>query len=270
MYNKYAAKTYTLDYCVLRMANHDDGEVTALGKQRESAEIVKNRILKVATELFAQHGVDGVGIRRIAAEAGINHALIIRYFGSKDNLVSEILQREISKLTTSYPVKHADNPAQTLANLRSILLYTLSADRDTMKLIVRFGLDGLPQEAYLNGANDRAANLIARWIASQQAKRDDPSLPDARLVSLIVVGALFSSVSIGPWLLSSVGLPQEEFAERIADIVDVAIWMIARAIGLPPEACAAAVAEPLAFAPAQPQPEDGTAFAATDCKRKPR
>ena len=210
-------------------------EVTELARQRESSEVVKDRILKVSTELFAKYGVNGVGIRRIAEEAGINHALIIRYFGSKDNLVAEILQREISKLTTSYPVRHQDQPTQTLANLRGILLHTLISDRDSMKLIVRFGLDGLPQEAYIGGANERAANLIAKWIASQQARQPDKTLPDPRFVALTVVGSLFSLASIGPWLLSSVGLPQEDFEKRLADIVDTAVWMLARAVGLPPE-----------------------------------
>lgn len=210
-------------------------EVTELPKQRESSEVVKDRILKVATELFAQYGVNGIGIRRIADEAGINHALIIRYFGSKDNLVSEILQREIAKLVKNYPVKYADNPLQTLANLRKILRHTLVADRDTMKLIVRFGLDGLPQESYIGGVNERAANIIAKWVASQQVKQPDKNLPDPKLVSLVIAGAMFSLVSIGPWLLTSVGLPQEDFEKRTGDIVDTAVWMLARAIGLPPE-----------------------------------
>ncbi len=207
-----------------------------MAKQRESSEVVRDRILTVATGLFAEHGVNGIGIRRIADEAGINHALIIRYFGSKDKLVAEILQREISKLATSYPPNPGYTPVQVLANLRKILLHALTSERDTMKLVVRFGLDGLPQESYIDGANERAANVLAKWIALQQSRQTDENLPDGRFVSMVVMGALFSLVSIGPWLLTSVGLPQEEFEKRMPDVVDTAIWMIARAIGLPPEA----------------------------------
>ena len=75
-----------------------------MGKQKESSEIVIERVLKVPTELFAEHGVDGVSIRQIAAAAGINHALIIRYFGSKDALVAEILKK-IENLTRETSVK---------------------------------------------------------------------------------------------------------------------------------------------------------------------
>jgi hypothetical protein len=95
-----------------------------MNKIRESSGIVKSRILDVAARLFAQHGVDSVSIRTIAAEAGINHSLVIRYFGSKDELVTAILRREISSLTGKYSVKPGQETSVGLKNLRSILLST--------------------------------------------------------------------------------------------------------------------------------------------------
>ncbi len=201
-----------------------------MGKQNESSEIVKDRIINVATELFAKHGVNGVGIRRIASEAGINHALIIRYFGSKDGLVTEILQRKISTQTGTYPRKPEQSPIKMLTELRKTLLNALVTDENTMKLIVRSGLDGLAPESYVDEKSERAANIIAKWIASQQT---DKKLPDARFVSAVVIGAMFSFAAIAPWLMTAVGLPPEDFEKRKEDIMDVVIWMIARAIGLP-------------------------------------
>jgi len=202
-----------------------------LGKQNESSEIVKDRIIKVATGLFAKYGVSGVGIRRIAAEAGINHALIIRYFGSKDGLVTEILQQKISTLTNTYPLP-GQSPVKMLARLRQMLLNSLTDDKDTMRLIVRSELDGLSPESYVDGNKERAASLIAKLIASQQK---DEKLPDAKIVSVIIVGAMFSFVSIAPWLMTAVGLPPDDYEKRQKDIMDVVIWIIARAIGLPPD-----------------------------------
>jgi AcrR family transcriptional regulator len=204
-----------------------------LVKQRESSEVVKDRIIKVATELFAKYGVNGVGIRRIASDAGINHTLIIRYFGTKEGLVTEILRRKISMLTSAHPIKPQQSAPNTLAELREILLNSLAADKNTMKLIVRSGLDGLSPESYVDPSNEKAANLIAKWIQSQQK---DEKLPDAKLVSIIIVGAVFSLVSIAPWLMTTVGLPPEDFEKRKEDIMDVMIWMIARSIGLLPDA----------------------------------
>ena len=43
-------------------------------------------ILDAAQKLFAQHGHDRATVRHIAAKASIDPALVIRYFGSKDEL----------------------------------------------------------------------------------------------------------------------------------------------------------------------------------------
>lgn len=203
-----------------------------MGKQKESSEVVKDRIVNVAAELFAKYGVSHVGIRRIADEAGINHALIIRYFETKENLMTEILHQQIAGLTGTYP-KPGQPPVKTLANMRELLLGALNDDENTMKLIVRASLDGLAPESFVDANQDRAAKLIAKWIASQQAGQN---LPDAKLVSMVMVAAMFSMVSIAPWLMTAVGLPSNDFEKRKDDIMDVMIWLIARAIGLPTDA----------------------------------
>ena len=43
-------------------------------------------IRRVAMELFAQHGVDGVTIRELAAAAGVSPALVLHHYGSKEGL----------------------------------------------------------------------------------------------------------------------------------------------------------------------------------------
>jgi AcrR family transcriptional regulator len=56
---------------------------------------VRDRIFETACELFYQHGIHGVGVDEIAAEAGSNKMSFYRSFASKDALVTEYLrQRE--------------------------------------------------------------------------------------------------------------------------------------------------------------------------------
>lgn len=43
-------------------------------------------ILEAARALFAQRGYDGTTVRDVASEAGVDAALVIRYFGSKEEL----------------------------------------------------------------------------------------------------------------------------------------------------------------------------------------
>ena len=51
---------------------------------------VPERILEVAERLFAEHGMSGVGLRAISAEAKVNLASIAYHFGSKDGLLEAL------------------------------------------------------------------------------------------------------------------------------------------------------------------------------------
>ena len=57
-------------------------------------EATRARILASAKELFTNEGYGAVSSRMIAAHAGVNVALINRYFGAKRGLLSEILRED--------------------------------------------------------------------------------------------------------------------------------------------------------------------------------
>ncbi|WP_380052967.1 TetR family transcriptional regulator [Falsihalocynthiibacter sp. SS001] len=54
--------------------------------KKRNASTTKEAILVAARRVFTDSGYDGAGLREIAALAGVNVALINRYFGSKDGL----------------------------------------------------------------------------------------------------------------------------------------------------------------------------------------
>lgn len=57
-------------------------------KKRDAAATRQN-IIEAAQAHFAQNGFDAAGLREIARSAGINVALVNRYFGSKEGLFEE-------------------------------------------------------------------------------------------------------------------------------------------------------------------------------------
>ena len=65
---------------------------------RSEMEGTKKSLLAAAGELFAKHGVDGVGIRAIAEKAGANQGAINYHFRSKEHLYGEVLQYAVSEL----------------------------------------------------------------------------------------------------------------------------------------------------------------------------
>jgi AcrR family transcriptional regulator len=58
----------------------------------------RDRLLDSAERLFARHGVEGVSLRGINADAGLSPAALHYHFGSKDKLVEALLDRRMSHL----------------------------------------------------------------------------------------------------------------------------------------------------------------------------
>lgn len=61
----------------------------------------RDRILDAAEELFAEHGYDGVTLRRIATAAGVDVALASYHFGKKLDLFQAVFQRRAATLNES-------------------------------------------------------------------------------------------------------------------------------------------------------------------------
>ncbi len=53
----------------------------------------RQKILRAAEKIFAEKGLAGASVRAITSAAGVNHALIGYYFGSKVALYQEVLER---------------------------------------------------------------------------------------------------------------------------------------------------------------------------------
>jgi AcrR family transcriptional regulator len=72
------------------------------------AHATRERILAAATEEFAQHGVAGARVDRIAANAAANKRAIYDYFGDKSRLFLAVLERVMTELADAVPVDGAD------------------------------------------------------------------------------------------------------------------------------------------------------------------
>lgn len=62
---------------------------TSARPRRRDAAATRAALLVAARALMAEHGVEGAGTRDVAAAAGVNQALVYRYFGSKEKLFAE-------------------------------------------------------------------------------------------------------------------------------------------------------------------------------------
>ena len=58
----------------------------------------REKLIRSAEHLFADRGFDGVSVRDIAGDAGVNSALVGYYFGGKEGLLAEVYTRHCEPL----------------------------------------------------------------------------------------------------------------------------------------------------------------------------
>jgi AcrR family transcriptional regulator len=148
-----------------------------------NAEATKNAILEAARAAFASDSFERIGVRDIAAKAGVNAALVIRYFGSKEQLftaaiagaeqvnLQDLFEGPLNALGTRLAhyalAKDSDNAA-LLALLRS-------APNAQASAMLRAALQtqfAQPLEALLTGTHRaERAGLIAAQIVGLAVTR---------------------------------------------------------------------------------------------------
>src|ERR1700753_2476647 len=104
---------------------------TGRGKTPTGRAELAAAILAAATELFAERGPAATSIRDIAARSNVNHGLVFRHFGTKDQLVGAVLDH-LGASTNALQRTDA-SPAEVQESI----------DRH-MRVIARALLDGYP------------------------------------------------------------------------------------------------------------------------------
>jgi AcrR family transcriptional regulator len=100
----------------------------------------EGRILDVARRLFSERGFETTTIRAVAAGAQVDPALVIHYFGSKEDLFAKAISMTVEEaasndpdeaiehLLTSLNIKVRGLPETTLAMMRSMLTHPKASE----------------------------------------------------------------------------------------------------------------------------------------------
>ena len=161
-----------------------------------NAAATRQAILESARRHFAREGYDNVGLREIAGDAGVDPALVSRYFGGKEQLLREAIRGDCPPLVEGMPL--ADLPA----HLAALLLENESSARcgsqadQTEQLLILLRSASSPRAAEI--VREAAGEDILRPIA---ALLDGPGA-EARaglcLAILVGVGMLRSALALAP------------------------------------------------------------------------
>jgi len=107
---------------------------------------VRSAVLSATRELVAERGPDGFSVREIAARAGVNHALVHRHFGTKSDVLEQMLALDAAAVVAA--VTDAGLPTQGAAGADVVteLLEVLAARPSYWRALVHAVLDS-PQAA---------------------------------------------------------------------------------------------------------------------------
>ena len=161
--------------------------------------------MEAATDLFAERGPAATSIRDIAARSKVNHGLVFRHFGTKEQLVGAVLDQLGATLAG---LLDSGAPADVLQR---------ALDRQ-MRVMARTVLDGYPA-AQLQRRFPNVAELLDQV---QQRHDDDTS---ARLAVANALALQFGWRLFAPILRSATGIDELTDAE-IRQAVDAEVARI--------------------------------------------
>lgn len=198
-------------------------------------------ILAAARRLFAAHGFAGTSTRSIAEAAGVNLAMIHYYFGNKEQLYRQVVEREFSRLfafVKEMTVREPD-PAAFLAAMPGHVM-TMSRDNPELRqLLIREMIDGAPRlPALVREMGDRGPLGLRRHLAALAASAEAGGLtgaiPTAHL--LVIIFAIgHGTMAFAPLLAEVFGLDPRD-PEAAADLAASAATMVARTVAAKKEA----------------------------------
>ena len=184
--------------------NHDEAnsETTARtpGRPTRAATAgVREAILDAAEALFAQRGFAATPVRDISEQAGANPAMVNYYFGSKQALLEQVMERSLEPLADAIAQMRLSDAAPASAIAR-LLLDTLGAHPNLATLMVREVMlpGGVMRERFLERMAPRLGGSLPELLAREQAAgRVRPDL-DPRITALLLLAlAVFPFIGRG-------------------------------------------------------------------------
>lgn len=174
------------------------------------AEATRARLVGAAIKEFAQFGIAGGRVDRIAAEAEANKAQIYHYFGSKDRMFDAAFGAIVTKVVSETPLDVRDLPGYA-ANLAD--LYDRRPEILRMATWQRLERSG---EAAIPLAQENIRGKIDAIRAAQQDGTLPDHYPPAVLLALVLnIAATWASA--GPEIGDA--LPASDRRQHIADAV---------------------------------------------------
>lgn len=151
-----------------------------------------------AIVLFAERGPDAVTVREVADRAGVNHALIHRHYGTKEELVRVVLADAIGRMADV-----ARDTTNTGGDIRGVIAATRD-EEPAVRLLAWAILAGYPIETVW--PEYPAFQRVQTVLAEEQGPGGAGGREDARVTVATAAAMLLGWILFTPFLDRAAGL----------------------------------------------------------------
>lgn len=174
-------------------------------RRRRSPELARTELLDAAERLFRDHPPDQIGLKEVARQADVSHALITHYFGTFDGLVEKVFERRTQRLRATIIERLATTGISNAEELIATL-FTTFADPVHLRLMKWMLASERGSVVHALALRDRGISIIAEEVA----KVIDPhgtvvQRRDIELALVITVSAAFGYTATKLALANAVG-----------------------------------------------------------------
>jgi AcrR family transcriptional regulator len=164
---------------------------SSVARPRRDSEATRRRLLAAATAEFAERGIAGARVDRIASAARANKRLIYDYFGDKDGLFDAVVDAHIDRILDAVPIDASDLPAYAGR------LFSYALDHpDLLRLVTWARLEGRLGPTARGKSTQSYHRRLAAIEAAQSKGHVTTRFTPAQILTLI------ESVSVG-WIATT-------------------------------------------------------------------
>lgn len=179
---------------------------------RSQAAENRQTVINVASRLFREHGIDGIGLKDLMKGAGLTQGAFYKQFASKDDLAAQAARRALEIARSRWTAAAEVNPQDPLGALIAFYLsMEHRAERRDGCPIAALGSDAARQGVELKASFEAGIKehieMLGRWIGETDSEE---SKGRAMAILATMVGAVVISRAVNDEQLA------KEFLEAAA------------------------------------------------------